>query len=572
MREIQKRSTSPVRRFEVPAKKAAYLGDTPTDRPSPALSALVLDAMGAPSAAQMHLLGESNFNSCDPNLFYRHAHDEETILFPRLLQIAKQRDRNDVAEGVYQLLEDHAAITNWMGEQSIPTQMIADHALIEDGLIWEFRSDLAPDMFPPSTGKARTGIDISLSPGATSTTESAQKDLNDAKAKAEAYLAQMKATAAQVEKDGQALKLDESKSDKGAKGDIAGSLQRANDRDEQGYKDARAALTKAATTIGPLLATFPPAAIAFGAAYLLALGMMEALKAIGLEKLRVGRGRDAYTQEWIDKAGADADTLRNMGVPFPMYDEGQHVSPKEYASDYLEAQVLAPIQALTPDVRKSFDAGADGLKRYRDKDPVVAMLYAKAGATPWGWPYYAFATNEKALLTYSQEGNSPDTMIDALTVVAMRDAHANVGYFGEIRRAAETAWNLGIAEATPGSGTYHYGRGAQAFARAWDAARATAETHRDTEDLSLLHTLESNKVPIGVGALGAVALVAFGAPVWTISIPVLAGAFLFAKKKKLASTTKTPPAPAPAKKMEFTPPTPMRAPDGYQGPIPYWMV
>lgn len=142
--------SSPTQRFA----KALVLGDIPADRPSHALSNLVLESMGMPNASFIHGRGEgSSWNGCDQNgcdqkTFLSHAHEEEVILFPRLLEIAKLRNRNDVREAIFNLLEDHAKFMSWFQTAAFPPKdLVQNHGMIEDGLIWEFREELAPELF-----------------------------------------------------------------------------------------------------------------------------------------------------------------------------------------------------------------------------------------------------------------------------------------------------------------------------------------------------------------------------------------------------------------------------------------
>jgi hypothetical protein len=286
------------------------------------------------------------------------------------------------------------------------------------------------------------------------------------------------------ERDGQKL-LDAIKASgrAGAEAKTAETLEEAvrnaNERDEQGYKDARASLIETSRSIGPFLAVFPPALIAWGAATALALGMMEALKSIGLEKLRVGRASGAYDDEWIETAGARADALLSLGLPFPVFNEKQHVNPREYAG-YLQGQTIGPIDSLDAAHRELLNDAGRVVGKWKGEDPAVTLLWSKAATRPFGWAYYAHATDGAPLLTYRSDGVEPEAMIDLLALAALRQYAVSPAFFEELTDGGQKGWNQGIAEATPGSGAFHYGRGPQALADAWSEVKKIAEAHAET--------------------------------------------------------------------------------------------
>lgn len=127
------------------------------DQPSNELSSAVLDFLGMPNAAKVHSLGEGSvgtISDCSPDLFYTHNGEEERILFPKLLQIADAQKRDDIRTMVFNLLEDHASMSLWMGEQAFPPrEMLETHGMIEDTLIWMFSRELAPDLFAELGGR-----------------------------------------------------------------------------------------------------------------------------------------------------------------------------------------------------------------------------------------------------------------------------------------------------------------------------------------------------------------------------------------------------------------------------------
>jgi len=371
-------------------------------------------------------------------------------------------------------------------------------------------------------------------------------DYSEAKAALDKATADAEKQLAEIKKAGADFQAGLGSSSTSTKGDLDSAVARANERDEQGYQDARKSLATWGSVGTMALAAFPPAALAWAACVTLALGAMEALKSIGLDKLRVGRSRDAYTHEWLDRAHADQERLRLAGIPFPQYNEGQHVSPKEYAVDYLEAQNIAPIDALRPFDRDFFDVMGAAFVKFRDTDPVVTYLYAKASLPVLGWINFAYATmppNEKRITTYESMSTNPNTMVDLIAVTAMREVNASPAYYAAIRHDAETGWNLGIAMATPTSGPYHYGRGARAAAQSWRYAIEKAREHAYTGPSRIDYKMvlppssssSSKVVPYALGAIGAGALYYAGAALPWVAVPLFLG-WWFGRPKSSSHT------------------------------------
>ena len=267
--------------------------------------------------------------------------------------------------------------------------------------------------------------------------------------------------------------------------------------DKAGASEARANLTKLAGVIGPaLLLAFPPAGIAFAAAVAVCLTAIEVFKAIGLEHLRVGRARDAYTDDAIASAAAKGEWLRAHGIPFPMYG-AQHVSPREYGDDYLQPMMIDPIAKLSSDVRANFNAGGAALKRWREKDPIVAQDYATSSTPPLPWIWYAWKVGGPSTLTYAHMSAQPATIVEMLTVAAMRDHNTSPAYFNRVQKAAIEAWNAGIDTAKGRAG----GPGAEAFARAWFAADQEANALRGPSAPTFLAVFgTSAPKPVGTSA------------------------------------------------------------------------
>lgn len=518
-------------------------------------SAEVFAALNMPHAARMHAAGDGVEWPLGDWLPHLEEEEAPGKFFDALKAVAAtlpDAEREGVLGEVDFLLDEHAVIRQGIVEGCGPDQRVADsHGAKENNLVGHYKPQLlayakhAKRMSAgPKVGSVRVGVDEEE-------VIRAKASLDASKADAEAQLDSIKRISADVK----ASLGPDGKPSGGGSLDTA--LDRANERDEEGHKQARASLIKIGSTIGGgLLYAFPPAAIAWAAATAIALGMMEALNEIGLDKLRIGRSRDAYTQEWLDRAHADQERLRGAGFPFPMYNEGQHVSPREYAADYLEAQNIAPIDALRPADRDLLNEMGSAIARQREVDPVVIYLYAKMLIPSMGWVYYAHATTEAPLLTYASMGVEPGDMLDLIAMAAMRDANANAAYFDDIRGSAESGWNLGIALATAGSGAFKYGRGARAAAQAWrfaiDKARAHAATGRTkagwfsltpiSADIAastftmspefIASQSESSSLPIlGLGALVSGGLYLAGVATGIAVVPAIA-AVLYAVVKK----------------------------------------
>ncbi len=484
LRELQQnmaaRSATPARRFSNAAFRAQLLRRTPTDRPSPALSALVLYSMGASSAAWMHYLGESNFSTCNPDLFYRHAAEEEEVLFPALLQIAKLKNRNDVTEAVYQLMADHAAISNWMREQSVPVAMIADHALIEDGLIFEFRSELAPDMFPPATGRARVGEGLMLSSSYTAPVTQA----NDA-----ARLRSLVAGAAEyyaaspAADDATKLKtLSTEYPDK-----AAAAEKEADQHFREYWVGTKDGAQRIAIEIGGAAAlsviAFPLAimAVAF-------YGAWEVTKKFWKWVFGSGAG---FSEEWVNAAKMNVTEMLSLGVvPFP-FDEAFYVSPKGYAQSL--AKDLNVVRYLDdyagPGMREHFLDFTASVWRAASIDPIVRDDIGKITTDPNGWPLaYAVKTN---LTTAHGALAGSRRMAEMAGLAAIHDEGAPIFIWQRVLDAAERGWNAGIdtaatmriarkfmydgAEYSDGDTMIDPGGGAIAAMRAYAEARKEAK-------------------------------------------------------------------------------------------------